>query len=206
LTEIILPPLDGHAALILIDMQKGFDQPYWGKRSNPQLEQNVCRLLAAFRAAALPVVHVRHDSLESLSPLRPGQEGNDFKDEVRPLPGEHLEVKSVNSAFIGTGLEAFLRTRQITTLILVGLTSDHCVSTTTRMAANLGFEAILPEDCLATFNRTGVDGRPWSAEEIHDSSMASLNGEFARVVKSAQVIDAIHVAKAPTTGSQAASI
>jgi len=189
-------------------MQKGFDQPYWGKRSNPQLEQNVARLLAAFRSAALTVVHVRHDSLESQSPLRPGQSGNDFKDEVEPLAGEHLETKNVNSAFIGTGLEQYLRAKQITTLVLVGLTSDHCVSTTTRMAANLGFEAILPEDCLATFNRSGVDGRPWSAEDIHDSSMASLNGEFARVVKSDQVlaaIDAIDVESTPRAGSQAAS-
>jgi len=190
-TNFQLPRLDSHCALILIDMQKGFDQAYWGSRNNPSLEQNVSRLLAAFRRAGLTVIHVRHDSTESQSPLRPGQVGNDFKDEVKPLAGEHLESKNVNSAFIGTGLEHYLRSHNLTTLVLCGLTSDHCVSTTTRMAANLGFTAILPEDCLATFNRTGVDGRAWSAQDIHDSSMASLNGEFALVVKAEQVIAAL---------------
>ncbi|MBS2010655.1 MAG: cysteine hydrolase [Cyanobacteria bacterium SZAS TMP-1] len=181
--------LDSSCALILIDVQKGFDEPYWGVRNNPALEANISKLLAHFRAAGLTVVHVRHDSVEPRSPLRPGQIGNDFKEEVLPLPGEHLETKNVNSAFIGTGLEAYLRRNNLTTLILCGLTSDHCVSTTTRMAANLGFRVVLPEDCLATFNRTGVDGRNWSAQDIHDSSMASLNGEFAEVLQSDRLVE-----------------
>jgi nicotinamidase-related amidase len=183
--------LDSTCVLVLIDIQKGFDAPYWGQRNNPAMEANVARLLAAWRCSGFKIVHVRHDSTEGDSPLRPGQAGNDFKVEVTPLPGEHLETKQVNSAFIGTGLEQYLRQNKLSTLVLCGLTSDHCVSTTTRMAANLGFTAILPADALATFDRTGFDGRHWSADDIHGSSLASLRGEFATIVQSADIIEAL---------------
>jgi nicotinamidase-related amidase len=191
LSQPNLPRLDSTCVLVLVDIQKGFDEPYWGKRNNPDMEEKVVHLLQAFRASGYKIVHVRHDSTESASPLRPGQRGNEFKDEVRPLPGEHLESKQVNSAFIGTGLELYLRQNKLSTLVLCGLTSDHCVSTTTRMAANLGFTAILPADALATFDRTGFDGRHWSAEDIHGSSLASLRGEFATVVLTEAIIEAL---------------
>jgi len=143
---------------------------------------NVAALIASFRQAQLPVIHVQHMSDEAQSPLRPGQSGNDFKPEALPLPGEKIFQKRVNSAFIGTELEQFLRDSNIDSLLLCGLTTDHCVSTTTRMAGNLGFKVIVVSDATATFNRTGMDGRAWSAEDIHQSALASLNGEFAQVV------------------------
>ncbi len=175
-------------ALIVIDMQQGFDDPYWGERNNLLCEANVAALIAAFRQAHLPVVHVQHMSDEARSPLRPGQSGNDFKAEALPLPGEKVFQKSVNSAFIGTDLESYLRAANITSLILCGLTTDHCVSTTTRMAANLGFKVILVSDATATFSRTGIDGRLWSANDIHHSALASLNQEFAQVITLEQAI------------------
>jgi nicotinamidase-related amidase len=186
-----MPALDSTCVLVLIDIQKGFDAPYWGHRNNPAMEENVARLLAAWRSSGFKIVHVRHDSTERDSPLRPGQVGNDFKVEVTPLPGEHLETKQVNSAFIGTGLEQYLRQNKLCTLVLCGLTSDHCVSTTARMAANLGFTAVLPADALATFDRTGFDGRHWPADDIHGSSLASLRGEFATIVQSADIIEVL---------------
>ena len=175
-------------ALIIIDMQKGFDDPFWGPRNNPALEANTARLLDGFRKAGQTIVHVRHDSVEDDSPLRPDRPGNAFKDEAMPLDNEHLESKSVNSAFIGTGLESYLRGHNLHTLVLCGLTSDHCVSTTTRMAGNLGFDAILAGDGVATFDRTSVDGRLFPAQMVHDVSLASLNGEFARVLSTDEIL------------------
>ena len=175
-------------ALILIDIQKGFDEPYWGPRNNFMMEENVARLLDAWRQAAYSIIHVRHDSDEPASPLRPGQAGNDFKDFIAPRPSEHLESKRVNSALIGTGLERYLRENNLQRLVLCGLTSDHCVSTTTRMAANLGFTVWLPADALATFDRQGFDGRLWTADDIHSTSLASLNGEFATVLSTADLL------------------
>lgn len=175
-------------ALIVIDVQKGFDLPYWGVRNNPRCEENIAFLLAAFRRSGDPIVHVQHLSTEPQSPLRPGQEGCCFKEIALPLDGEHVEKKNVNSAFIGTGLADYLKDEVISRVVLCGLTTDHCVSTTTRMAANLGFDAIVVADATATFNRTGFDGRQFSAQEIYEAALASLHGEFARVVPVSEIM------------------
>ncbi len=182
--------LSERAALVIIDVQKGFDAPHWGVRNNPQAESNICALLTAWRKTNRPVVHVRHMSAEANSPLRPGQPGNEFKNEVSPVQGEHVEEKNVNSAFIGTGLENYLRKNSFDTLVIVGLTTDHCVSTSTRMAGNLGFHTYVVADATATFNRRGFDGKHYSADDVHAVALASLHEEFASVVTTDDVLAA----------------
>ena len=88
----------------------------------------------------------------------------------------------MNSAFIGTNLKEQLENDKITKLVIVGLTTDHCVSTTTRMAGNFGFDTFLVSDATATFNKKGINGQYFSAELIHETALASLNREFATVV------------------------
>ncbi len=183
--QIQLPP---DTTLLIIDVQQGFDDPCWGRRNNPGAEDNIARLLDAWRDTSRPIIHVRHLSNEEGSPLRPGQPGYAIKDAARPLPGEPVVEKSVNSAFIGTGLEARLRAAGVTTLVIAGLTTDHCVSTTTRMAGNLGFTAYVVSDATATFDRTGPDGRRYDATTVHDLALASLHGEFATVVTTADAL------------------
>lgn len=183
--------MDAPTALLLIDVQRGFDDPRWGERNNPEAEGNLARLLAAWRQAGAPVIHVQHLSGVPDSPLRPGQPGAETKAEVRPLPTEPLFQKRVNSAFIGTALEAHLRQRGVRRLAIGGLTTDHCVSTAARMAANLGFEVLVVADGTATFGRDGHDGRRYSAEEVHRLALASLHGEFARVLDTDAVLAAV---------------
>ena len=182
--------LDPSTTLLVIDLQSGFDDRYWGRRNNPVLERRVSELLRAWRAAARPVVHVRHMSTEPLSPLRPGQPGNAFKPEAAPAAGEAVIEKSVNSAFIGTPLETDLRRAGCRGLVIAGLTTNHCVSTTARMAGNLGFETCVVSDATAAFDRLGHDGVLRSAEQIHAHALSDLHGEFAAVVDTAAVLAA----------------
>ena len=172
----------GAGALVAIDLQEGFRHPRWGRRNQPGLESSVGTILEAWRARGFPVIHVLHRSLEPDSPLRPGQPGTEPMSCARPLPGEAIFEKSVHSAFIGTGLETWLRARDLQNLSLIGMTSDHCVSTSARMGADLGFEITLIEDGLATFDRVARDGRVIPAELVHEVSLASLSREFARVI------------------------
>lgn len=175
-------------ALLLIDVQQGLDDPRWGARNNPQAEQRIADLLAAWRAGGRPVIHVQHLSLEPHSPLRPELPGNAFKIEAVPKDGEPVFQKHVNSAFIGTDLEDYLRTNGIDALVMVGITTDHCVSSTARMAGNLGFRVTVVADATATFERRGPDGTHYSAEVMHGAALASLHGEFATVQRASDVL------------------
>ncbi len=176
------------AALLLIDVQQGLNEPRWGARNNPHAEQQIAALLAAWRQAKWPVIHVQHMSQEPGSPLRADAPGNAFKPEAMPREAEPVFQKRVNSAFIGTALEAHLRRQGIQTLVIVGLTTDHCVSTTARMAGNLGFDVVVVEDATAAFERTGPDGTHYSAEQMHRVALASLHGEFAQVQSAHEVL------------------
>ncbi|MEI8282121.1 MAG: cysteine hydrolase family protein [Armatimonadota bacterium] len=175
-------------ALILIDLQIGFDELYWGMRNNPEAEGNISKLLAEWRAKGWPVIHVHHHSQNSASPLHPDNPGCKVKPEFAPNPGESVFQKRVNSGFIGTNLQQELRDRGITELVIVGLTTDHCVSTTTRMAANFGFGVKLVSDATATFDRTGPNGKHYTADEMHDLALASLHNEFAEVITTTKLL------------------
>lgn len=183
-----------NAALILIDIQKGFDSPVWGARNNPQAEANAGRLLAAWRGAGRPVIHVRHGSRDPNSPLSPAGSGFAFKDEVTPLAHEPVLTKDVNSGFIGTDLEARLRDAGIDSVIVFGLTTPHCVSTTARMAGNLDFTTFVAADASATFAGNTAsgwrDGAPIAVdpELSHRIALAHINGEFATVLDTDDIL------------------
>lgn len=186
-----LRSLSRNAALLVVDMQMGFDDPAWGVRNNPKAEGNVAALLAAWRRAGAPVLHVHHDSQNPSSPLRPGAPGNAVKREARPLPGERVYRKRVNSAFIGSSLEADLRSMGAPALAIVGLTTNHCISTTARMAGNLGFDTFVVADATAAFARANLDGRYRSAEDVHHAALSDLQDEFAQVVETWAVLAAL---------------
>lgn len=184
---------DDRPALLLIDIQKAFDDvAYWGgQRNNLDAERNAGKLLSLWRARRLPVFHVQHCSSTPTSLLHESNEGNEFKDIVKPADGEPVIRKNVNSAFIGTDLKERLDADGIRTVVIVGLTTDHCVSTTVRMAGNLGFDVFVVSDATATFNKKGFGGQDFPAELIHDTALASLDGEFATVVTTRSLEESI---------------
>lgn len=174
-----------NSVLVTIDMQKGFDDPKWGRRNNPHAEGVVGKVLARFREHGLKVIHVRHDSTSESSPLKEGKPGFEFKDEVNPGRDEPVVVKHVNSGFIGTDLEERLRKLGDPDVYYVGLVTDHCVSTTARMSGNLGFKSFIIEDACATFDTMDQNGELITAEIVHKVNLASLHsGGFAKIVKS----------------------
>ena len=181
--------MPNNTALILIDYQQAFDDlAYWGARNNPQAEANAALVLAAFRSARLPVIHVAHDSSSPASLLRPGHPGNAPMPFALPLAEEAVIRKSVNSAFIGTDLEARLRALGIDHVVIMGISTDHCVSTTTRMAANLGFTVRLVGDACFTFGRKAMDGEMLAADLVHRVELAILGAEFARIETAEAVV------------------
>jgi len=177
------------AALLVIDVQKAFDDPAWGPRNNHDAETNIASIIKFWRSKQRTVIHVHHSASEELvtSRFHPSKVGHETKEEGRPLPDEAIFKKIVNSAFIGTELEQHLRDNNIEKLVIVGLTTDHCVSTSVRMASNFGFQVTLISDATATFDRK-FDGVDYTAEQIHAVQLASLNDEFCQVVTTDKIL------------------
>ena len=171
-------------ALILIDCQQAFkDWDYWGaNRNNLALERNLLKLLNHWRTHQLPIAHVVHHNRDVNSLLRRDKSSGEIWPELTPIEGEELIVKRENSSFIGTELEVYLRRNHINQLAIAGLTTNHCVSTTVRMAGNMGFDVRLVGEACATFDRVGPDGSTYAAQLIHDIALSDLHGEFCQVV------------------------
>jgi len=176
-------------ALVVIDVQRGFDSPVWGRRNNPDCEANVEALIRAWRGRGQPVVFVRHDSQEGpSSPLSPGQPGNAFKPAVSGTP-DLLVTKQVHSAFYGKpNLDDWLRSRGIGAVAICGIATDHCCETTARMAGDLGYQTFFVLDATHGFDRLGPGDGSVSADEIARVTAASLDDEFAAVVATSELV------------------
>jgi nicotinamidase-related amidase len=175
-------------ALLVVDVQKGFDFPAFGPRNNPDCEDNVRLLLDHWRKTGQPVVLIRHDSKFAGSPLEPGQPGNDFKPGIDG-PHDLLVTKDTNSAFYGKpDLHEWLSSRGVTTVTICGITTDHCCSTTARMADNLGYAVDFVLDATHTHDRVAENGDVVTADEVARVNAASLSGEFARIVTTSDLI------------------
>jgi nicotinamidase-related amidase len=177
------------AALVLVDVQQGLEDPVWGPRNNPDCEANVGRLLAHWRERGGTIVFVRHDSVEPDSPLRPDRPGNAFKPVISGEP-DLLVTKEVNSAFLGTpALEPWLRERGIGAIVVAGIQTNMCCETTARMGGNLGFDVAFALDATHTFDlRDPLNGGVIDADTLARVTAANLQGEFAQVVSTEELI------------------
>ena len=176
-------------ALVVVDVQRGFDDAaYWGRRDNPACEDNVLALLARWRERGRPVVLVRHDSTDPASPLHPSRPGNAFKPGVDG-PHDLLVSKTVNSSFHGTpDLDAWLRAVGVDTVVVCGITTNHCAETTARVGGNLGHRVIFALDATHTFDRADPDGAVVPAQVLARVTGTNLHGEFATVVATAELL------------------
>ena len=178
-------------ALLLVDIQKAFlEKDYPGLIRNNEHAEFICgKILNKWRTLDLPVIHVRHSSTNPESKLHKSKPGFEFNDYVIPLKTEIVLTKKVNSAFIGTNLEDVLFKGNINTLVIVGMTTNHCISTTVRMSGNLGFNTYLISDSTACYNTKGLNGEIIDCNTIYNSALASLQEEFATVIDSKELFD-----------------
>jgi nicotinamidase-related amidase len=175
--------------LIVIDVQKGFDDASWGKRNNLDAEEKMLQIISTWRKHEFPIIHVQHVSQDKHSTLHPSNQGFSFKKGFEPQEDEYLIRKKVNSAFIGTELESYLKNNGFQTIVIIGLTTNHCVSTTARMAGNLRYQTFVCHDATACFNAISYDGVLYGAEEVHRLALTSLHKEFGEVVSVEEVIE-----------------
>lgn len=168
------------AVLLPIDMQQAFDDPSWPRRWNREVDANGLALLSTWRSAGRPILHVRHDSLVPNSTLAPGRPGNRFRPGFDPVGNEPVVVKSVNSAFIGTDLDLRLKQLRARHVVVFGLTTDMCVSTTVRTGANMGWNMILVADACDCFDLPDPRGGTIRAEDVQAVHVATLAYEFCR--------------------------
>jgi nicotinamidase-related amidase len=190
----MLPP---DAALVIIDLQKAIDHPRWaaqGPRNNPDAEQTIARLLAAWRQAGRPIFHIRHESSTPGSTYALNGPGSAFKPEAMPLPDEPVIAKQVHSAFIGTDLERRLRAAGIGTLVIAGVITNNSVEATVRMASDLGFDVRLVEEGCFTFARRDHAGQLRSAEDVHAMSLANMDGEYCTVTRAEDLLQLVGTA------------
>ncbi len=175
-------------ALLVVDVQSGFDEPVWGPRNNPDCEANVAALIATWRSAGRTVVFIRHDSVLAESPLRPGQPGNVFKPVVAGRP-DLLVTKQVNSAFLGEpDLHGWLQDRGMTGIVIAGIQTNYCCEATARMAGNLGYDTLFVLDATHTFDLPAYGGGIITADELARVTATNLQTEFAEVVMTADLI------------------
>ena len=170
------------AGLIIIDMQRDFLEPggFGEMLGNDVTELRRTiepnrRLLDAWRAAGLFVIHTREGHRPDLSDLPPakrvrgrsktrigdpgpmgrilirGEPGHDIIPELYPLPNEPVIDKPGKGAFYATDLESILKHRGIRQLVVTGVTTEVCVNTTVREANDRGFDCLVLDDCVGSY-------------------------------------------------------
>jgi nicotinamidase-related amidase len=175
-------------ALVVVDVQQGFDDPRWGPRNNPACDRNIAALVEHWRSTGRPLVLVRHDSREAGSPLHPDAPGNALKPYLPPEP-DLLVRKSVNSSFHGSpDLHGWLQEHGTAGIVVCGITTNHCCETTARVGGNLGHDVRFAIDATHTFDRTTPEGEVVTADELTRVTAANLHGEFASVVRTRDLV------------------
>ena len=177
--------------LMLIDLQNAIDDPSWGVRNNPEAEDKIQALLKVWREKKRPILHIKHMSTESESKYFPDTAGNDFKQVAMPLDSEDVIEKDTNSAFIRTNLDGYLQERSISEVVIVGVITNNSVEATARMSGNLGYKTFVVSDATYTFDMKDFAGQLQTAETVHNMSLANLQGEYAHILNTEEVLKRI---------------
>lgn len=175
--------------LVILDVQDAIDQPIWDGKSNPGYLAVIQRLLAHWRQNDWPVLHIKHDEAIPTSTYHTHGPWNGIKADVAPIAGETVISKHQNCAFIGTELDAVLKSMKSDRLVLTGVVIHNSMDATVRAGKALGYSIILPADATTAVPVTGADGKTFDAATVQDLTLAILGGEYAEVTTSNDVIE-----------------
>jgi nicotinamidase-related amidase len=177
-----------NTALIIVDIQNDYFPAGKMPLVGPvEASQHAARLLAYFRRAQWPVIHVQHIAVRpGATFFLPGTPGADLHANVQPLPDEPIVQKNFPNSFRNTPLLDVVHTRQVTRLVICGMQTNMCIDATTRAAADLGFDCIVAADACAARDLT-FDGHTVPAEQVHYAFLAALNGSYAKVLTVDQI-------------------
>lgn len=177
-------------ALLVIDIQDSFkvSPARWASRNNPRFEDNVTELIATFRDAGRPVIFVLHNDGDP--GFRPGDPEVRLMSFLDRRESDPLIVKSTRNAFTSTDLQARLDALGVKRVAVCGISTEQCCETTTRVAADLGYEVDFVTEATATFPIGGLSNDPrgsMSTDAIVERTEAVLRGRFARIATVAEV-------------------
>jgi nicotinamidase-related amidase len=170
-------------ALVLVDIQNDyFPGGAMELVGSSEAALRAGKLLRMFRQKSLPVIHMQHVATRpDASFFRPDTPGVTIHASVAPLPGETVLQKHFPNSFRETPLLKYLQQHGITQLVIAGMMTHMCIDTTTRAAADLGFQCILAHDACATksliFGEVAV-----GAPQVQAAYLAALDGLFAKVL------------------------
>ena len=177
-----------HTALLIVDIQNDYFPDGKMPLAGPvEASEQAARLLAFFRHAQWPVIHVQHIAVRpGATFFLPGTTGAEIHASVRPLPDEPIVQKNFPNSFRDTPLLDVLRERQVTRLVICGMQTNMCIDATTRAAADDGFECTVAADACAA-RSLAFDGHTVPAEQVHYAFLAALNGSYATVLTVDQI-------------------
>jgi len=174
-------------ALIIIDIQNDyFENGKMELVGAEKASENAKTILEIFRNKNLPIVHIQHIATsETATFFLPNTEGAKINNSVEPKKDEKLIIKHYPNSFRETELLDFLKSRQITDLIICGMMTHMCIDTTTRAAYDLGFNSIVIGDACATKDLE-LYGEKVKAKEVQISYLSALDGTFAKIQKTSE--------------------
>ena len=175
------------AALIVIDIQAFYFPEGMVPLNGPEAAaKQAARVIAAFRAAGRPVIHVQHLPKDVDTPDPTGiQEQYRIHADVLPAKGEIVVGKHHANSFRDTELLAILRELGVETLVVTGMQTHMCVEAAVRAAADFGFEVTVIHDACATRDLE-FDGTTVPASQVHAAALAAMSGSYAQVVSAGE--------------------
>ncbi|MBS4535708.1 isochorismatase family protein [Clostridium sp. D2Q-14] len=177
-----------NSALLIIDVQKGLDDKQYGKRKNPNAEENILKLLKKWREEKLLVIFTKYYSKRKGSPLEKTNSNSKIKDIVKSLDNEKIVKKMTNSTFINTELHKILQSHNIMELVIVGLTTENCVSPTARNGKDLGYSIYIVSDATAAFKKVNLRSKMVNANLIHEIELICFNNEVGNILLTKVII------------------